>query len=67
MNRRTKVMPLGPIAFNPSAINRKDAPQRSPGMATSSQSADTTNPPQEDLCLSSFIRNTAASASRECS
>jgi hypothetical protein len=64
MNRRTKVMPLGPIAFNPSAIN---APQRSPGMATSSQSADTTNPPQEDLCLSSFIRNTAASASRECS
>src|SRR5580704_16925031 len=55
IDKRTKVTPLGPIAFNPSAIKRKDAPQMSPGIAISSHSADTTNRTQLDLYLSSFM------------
>jgi hypothetical protein len=57
-------MPLGPIAFNPSAMNRNDAPQMSPGIAISSQSADKALRFQLDLCISSFIRITPANASR---
>jgi hypothetical protein len=41
MHRRTKAMPFGPIAFNPSAMKRNVAPQMSPGVAISNQSADT--------------------------
>ena len=42
------------LFFNPSAMKRKDAPQMSPGIATSGQSADM-NRPQLDLRVSSFI------------
>ena len=35
---RVKVTPLGPIASSPSAMNRNDAPQMSPGIAMSDQS-----------------------------
>ena len=56
--RRTKVMPLGPMAFNPSAMKRNDAPQMIPGVAISGQSADATNRPKLDLWFRSIIGRT---------